>query len=119
MKKYNYENLEVYKLAVRLVVEIYNLTKKFPKEEIFGLISQLRRAAVSVLLNILEGSSRNSKKDFASFIDRSIGSTVETRAGLQVAVELKFVTEKEIVGALELIDELYFKLQKLKKYLRS
>jgi len=70
MKKYNYENLEVYKLAVRLVVEIYNLTKKFPKEEIFGLISQLRRAAVSVLLNIVEGSSRNSKKDFASFIDR-------------------------------------------------
>ncbi|MBI2038634.1 MAG: four helix bundle protein, partial [Candidatus Nealsonbacteria bacterium] len=47
MKKYNYENLEVYKLAIELVVKIYNLTKEFPKDEIFGLTSQLRRAAVS------------------------------------------------------------------------
>lgn len=119
MKKYNYEKLEVYKLALRLIVRVYGLTNKFPKEEIFGLISQLKRAAVSILLNIVEGSSRNSKKDFAVFIDRSIGSTVETRAGLQVAVELRFIIEKEIVDTLELIDELYFKLQKLKKYLRS
>ncbi|MBI2674262.1 MAG: four helix bundle protein [Candidatus Yanofskybacteria bacterium] len=116
---YNYEKLEVYKLSLQLVVTIYVLVKKFPKDEIFGLTSQLKRAAVSVLLNIVEGSSRSSKKDFAVFIDRSIGSTVEVRASLQVAVELKFTTEKDIVNILELIDKLYFKLQKLKKYLRS
>ena len=115
----NYEKLEVYKLAVKLVVQAYALTKDFPKEEIFGLISQIRRAAVSIVLNIVEGSARSSKKDFAVFIDRSIGSAVETRSGLQISVELRFTTEKQITDALELIDELFFKLQKLKKYLRS
>lgn len=91
MKKYNYENLEVYKLSTHLIVEVYNLTKKFPPEEIFGITSQIRRAAVSVMLNLVEGSTRNSKKDFANFIDRSIGSSVETRSGLQISVALGFI----------------------------
>ncbi len=67
MKIYNYEKLEIYKIAYELVMEIYKITKEFPKSEIFGLTSQIRRAVVSMVLNIVEGSSRLSKKRICYF----------------------------------------------------
>ncbi len=118
VKKYNYENLEVYNLAIELVVIIYKITAKFPKEEIFGLTSQIKRASTSIALNIAEGSSRLSKKDFAIFIERSIGSTIEVRSALEISEKLGFI-EKPDADLLNKIDEIFFKLQKLKKYLRS
>ena len=66
--KFNFEDLRVYQLVLELVDRIYELTKNWPREEVFGLTNQLRRAIVSILLNIAEGSSRT-KKDFKHFLD--------------------------------------------------
>ena len=119
MKKYNYENLEIYALANNIAIAVYELTRSFPKDEIFGIISQLRRASVSIVLNIVEGYTRSSKKDFAMFIERSIGSTAEVRAALQLSISLGFIEQSDANDIFILIDEEYFKLQKFKKYLRS
>ena len=119
MQTYNYEKLEVYQLASKFAVKMYRFTDDFPKSEIFGLTSQIRRAAVSVVLNIVEGNSRSSKKDFALFIERSAGSAVEIRAALTIAAELGYLKKGALVEVHPLLDEIYFKLQAFKKYLRS
>ncbi len=115
--KYNFENLEVYNLGKKLIIEIYRLSSNFPKEEMYGLTSQIRRACVSVVLNIAEGTSRKSKKEFSIFIDRSIGSLIETKACLNITQDLEYINEDKLKELLPKIDELYFKLLKFKKYL--
>ncbi len=115
--EYNFEKLEVYKLARELVVEIYETTEKFPKSELFGLSSQIRRAAVSIALNIAEGATGRSKKDFVRFIVTAIGSLVETKAAIDIAVNLKFATNEELKKLESKIDTLFFKLTALKKSL--
>lgn len=116
-QKYNFENLEIYKLALTLVKDIYLLTRKLPKDELFVLTSQLRRAVTSVVLNIAEGSGRGSRKDFARFINQSIGSLFEVKAVLLVALELKYLEQSEINKVIPKIDELFFKLSAFKKFL--
>ena len=76
----NYENLEVWKEAVKLAVLIYKETKGFPKEELYGLTSQLRRAIISVSINIAEGAGRSSKQEFIRFINIALGSLNETES---------------------------------------
>lgn len=117
-QKYNFENLEVYKLANNLVSEIYNITKKFPKEENFILVSQIKRAAISVALNIAEGSSRT-KKEFARFVEISLGSLIEVKACFILAKNFKYVSEDNFNQIIRKIDELFFKLLNLKKYLNN
>lgn len=116
-QKYGFENLEVYELAEELVLEIYNLSRQFPKEETFCLISQLHRAVISTSLNIAEGSSRKSKKDFLHFIDIAIGSLFETKSVLRLSVKLKYITEKQLMTVSNNINVLFFKLLAFKKYL--
>ena len=101
-----------------LVVDIYELIKKFPKEELYGLTSQVRRAAVSVVLNIAEGSCARSKKDFARFIGQAIGSLVEVKAGLVIAGRLKYITREDFLKIIPKIDTLFFKLISFQKTLR-
>lgn len=116
--KFNHEKLDVYKLAMDLVQRIYKIVKNFPKEEIYGLSSQLKRSAISIVLNISEGSGKYSKKDFARFVRNSVGSVLETDAGLKVGIGLKFLTEADYKNNFsELIKELYFKLIALHKSL--
>ncbi len=91
---FSFEQLRIYQEALGFVDAIYCLTKSWPKEEMFGLTDQLRRAAVSILLNIAEGSSRT-KKDFCHFLDLSKGSCFECVAILQVARKRKYMTEEE------------------------
>lgn len=116
-QKYNFETLEVYELALSLVKYIYLLTRKFPKDELFALTSQLRRAVTSVVLNIAEGSGRGSKKDFARFINQSIGSLFEVKAVLLVALELKYLKQNDVDEIIPKIDELFFKLSAFKRSL--
>ncbi|WP_225035065.1 four helix bundle protein [Winogradskyella sp. SM1960] len=87
-----HKDLEVYKLSLNLVEDIYKLTKDFPASENFGLTSQLRRAAVSVPSNIAEGSSRGSTKDFIRFLNMSSGSLSEIETQLVIAERIGYIT---------------------------
>ncbi len=117
--KFNCENLEVYRIARSLVLEIYTLTRNFPSEEKFGITSQLRRAVISICLNIAEGSGKYSKKDFANFIRTSIGSLIEVDSALKIAIDLEYIDTANCVEINKIIQELYFKLIALDKVLRK
>ncbi len=102
MKSANYRDLVVWQKALILVTHIYKLTAKFPKEEIFGLSSQMKRAAVSIPSNIAEGSKRSTEKDFRHFLMISYGSGAELETQVEIAKRLfpsvcNETTEVEIV----------------------
>ena len=88
----NFRKWDVYNNSKACSVLIYQLTKDFPVEEKFGLISQLRRASISVVANIAEGASRSSEKNFKHFLTMSIGSSFEIEALLEISLELKFIS---------------------------
>jgi four helix bundle protein len=85
----------VFKLADRLVPDVYRLTGRFPRSELFGLTSQMRRAAYSVPMNLVEGAARSSQKDFARFVDIAVGSREEVRYQVHLARALGYTTEAE------------------------
>jgi four helix bundle protein len=95
LKMKDFRNLKVWDKAHKFVLGIYSVTNMFPKAETYGLTSQLRRAAVSIPTNIVEGSSRGSDKDFARFIQISIGSASETEYLLILCYDLKHLNENE------------------------
>jgi four helix bundle protein len=115
--EYSFYRLDVWKLGMKLVNEIYTITNKFPSEEKFGLTSQVRRAAISVPLNIAEGSIKRTKKDFASFVRIALGSLMETMTCFEIAINLHYVEKMEYEKMQKLIQELYFKLIALDKFL--
>ena len=80
----NFRNLQVWAESMELVKEVYHITEKLPKDEKFGLTSQMRRAAISIPANIAEGSSRRTSVDFARFLDIALGSSFE----LETYIEL-------------------------------
>lgn len=116
--KYNHENLEVYKISINFVKQLYIVTEKFPKKEIYGLTSQIRRSAISVPLNIVEGCHRYSYKDFARFIRIAIGSLMDTKTCIVIALELSYLTKVELELLDQKIEKLYFKLVGLHKWLK-
>ncbi|MEK7084023.1 MAG: four helix bundle protein [Patescibacteria group bacterium] len=89
---YRFENLEVWKLTRQFVNTIYTATKTFPKEELFGLTSQIRRAALSILLNITEGSDRKSDVEFVRFLRIAYTSMEEVIAGCYIALDQRYLT---------------------------
>ncbi len=101
----NFRELEIWKLGMQIVKAVYKVANKLPKEEKFGLISQLKRAAVSVPANIAEGCSRYSEKDFNRFLQISIGSLFEVETELLLCIQLEFIEKNEITDLLQLIDE--------------
>lgn len=88
--KHNFKNLNIWKLALELANEVYSLTDQFPKNEEFGLKSQLRRCSVSVASNIAEGSSRSSNKDFNRFLEISLGSLYELQTQIIISSNRKY-----------------------------
>jgi len=90
-----YRQLKVWQKAHRLAVRIYTVSKSFPREETYGLTSQIRRSAFSVPLNIVEGHASNSKKEFLSFLNIANRSLVETEYLLEVVRELEFLSSEE------------------------
>ncbi len=87
----DHKELDVWKASIELVLHVYNLTKSFPKEEIYGLISQLRRAATSVPSNIAEGAARSSDKEFIQFLYIALGSLAEVETQLIIAEKLRYI----------------------------
>ena len=86
-----WQKLEVWKLADELAFQVYKLTKNFPKEEIFGITSQIRRSALSIPTNVVEGYSRKGDKELARFINISLGSLAETKYLLYFSNRLGYV----------------------------
>jgi four helix bundle protein len=90
----NYKNLNVWILSMKTVKEIYNITKLYPKDEKYGLISQTTRAAVSIPANIAEGLGRNYKKDTVQFLHISRGSAYEVETLISVALMINIIDEE-------------------------
>ena len=91
----DFHNLLIWKRSHQLTLDIYKVSQSFPKEELFGLTSQIRRAASSVPTNIAEGSGRNSNKDFAHFLQIAIGSASEVEYELLLAHDLQYINKDE------------------------
>lgn len=90
----NFRNYDVWKMSHKLALKIYSETKSFPKEEIYGIISQLRRAAYSVPTNISEGAGRSTDAQFANFIDIALGSANEVEYLLLLSKDLEFLEKQ-------------------------
>ena len=97
----SYQDLEAWQSAMDLVDQIYRMTTKFPDRERFGLVNQLRRAAVSVPSNIAEGQGRKMRKQFALFLRIARGSVQEVETQLLIAGRLNFATQEEIRQVLD------------------
>lgn len=96
----DHKELNVWKESVEMVTDIYNITKKFPKEEQFGLTNQIRRAAVSIPSNIAEGAARNSNKEFRQFLYIALGSLSELETQLIISNNLNFTQDILMVDKL-------------------
>jgi len=101
----SYKDLIVWQKSIVLVREIYELTKTFPNEEKFGLVSQMRRAAVSVPSNIAEGQARRTTPDFVRFVSNAEGSLAELDTQLILALQLGFCNEARSEKCFDLIEE--------------
>lgn len=100
-KSRSYRDLEVWKLSIDLVKEVYGLTGKFPASENFGLTNQIRRAAVSIPSNIAEGQGRNSPKEFRQFLAVGIGSVAELETQLIIAQAIEYISQEELQALIE------------------
>lgn len=92
---FGFEKLDVWQKSVDVANEVYRLTREFPDYEKFGLANQMRRAAVSISSNIAEGSSRESKKDFARFLQIAYGSVIEVVSQLHIAQRQDFIPKED------------------------
>lgn len=111
-----HKKLEAWKASINLVVEIYNITQNFPKDELYGLTNQIRRSAVSIPSNIAEGCARQTAKETTQFLHISLGSLAELETQLIIAKELNYVENiNKIFDELKLIRGLIFGLTKYYK----
>ena len=106
MKIKSYKDLDIWKRSIKLVEDIYRLTKSFPKEELYGLTSQMRRAAVSIPSNIAEGFTRLHDKEYKQFLYIALGSCSELSTQIIIASRLKYFDNNKIEQLLNEIDEI-------------
>ncbi|AWW30464.1 diversity-generating retroelement protein bAvd family protein [Echinicola strongylocentroti] len=116
---HRYKELQVWKKAIDLAVEVYKITEGLPKQEKFGLISQINRAVVSIPSNIAEGAGRNSDKEFDQFLGIALGSAFELDTQLVISNKLNYIEESDFMKVskdLETIHNMIFGLKRsLKK----
>jgi four helix bundle protein len=115
----NYKNLIVWQKSIILVKLIYQLTAKFPSEEKFGLVSQMRRAVVSVPSNIAEGQARRTTGDYIRFVSIAEGSLAELETQTIVSIELEFCTKNETEAIFSLMLEIRKMLNALRRSLMA
>ena len=113
----HHKDLEVYKKAIDFVVHVYELTKSFPKEEVYGLTSQIRRAVVSIPSNIAEGCARYSDKETKNFVNVAFASLMEVETQLEIALKLGYIKEYAITD--KELNVLKSLLLGFKKYLET
>ena len=114
-KSRSYRDLEVWKLSIDFVKKVYQVTHNFPDSEKFGLINQIRRAAVSIPSNIAEGQGRNSSKEFQQFLAISLGSLAELETQLIIAKEIEYLTQNELDALLSPLDRIRKMIKGLSK----
>ena len=115
----SHKNLEVWKFSIELVDKIYSLTMKFPKEELFGLTNQLRRASVSISSNLSEGLSRTSSLEKCRFLEIARSSLVEIDTQLVVSERLKYCSTKELEEIEPLLNSIFAMITALIKKVRN
>jgi four helix bundle protein len=118
-KAQNYKDLVVWQKGIALAKAIYQLTSGFPSEEKFGLVSQMRRAAVSIPSNVAEGQARHTTGEFIQFISHAEGSTAELETQLILSVELKFVVKEQTTNEFILLDDIRRMLNGLRRRLSA
>lgn len=100
----NFRDLDIWKKGIEIVENIYKITKKFPQAELYGLMSQMRRAAVSIPANVAEGFNRFHNKEYRQFLYISLGSCAELETYIELAAILKYMANEEKDFLLEEID---------------
>ena len=115
----DYKDLVVWQKGMLLAKQVYQLTQSFPSEENFGLVSQMRRAAVSVPSNIAEGQARNTTGEFVQFVSYAEGSLAELDTQIRLSIELGFCRELAVKSIQELIVEEPKMLKSLRRSLRG
>lgn len=115
MKTYSFEKLNVWQKSRKLTVLIYKITRDFPKEEIFGLTSQMRRCGISISSNIAEGTGRHSAKDKARFTEIAYGSALELLNQIIISKDIEFMTDENYTLLRMEVDEISLMLDALHK----
>ena len=111
----DFKDLVVWQRAMDLVAEVYQVVKKLPKEELYALSDQIRRAVISIPSNIVEGYGRNSSKEFSHFISIAKGSKSELETQLLLCVKIDYLKESDIQNVMYLIDQVGKMLYSLQK----
>ena len=109
----DYKKYDIWKLSHSLTLEIYKITEHFPKEEVFGLTSQIRRASSSIGINIVEGCGRGSDEDFKRFLRNASGSAFEVEYILLLSKDLNYISEEQFLKLSPKAEELKMKISKL------
>jgi four helix bundle protein len=115
--KFNFEKLEVYNDALEYAKHIYAISKHFPKDEMFGITNQLRRATVSISSNIAEGSSRG-KRGFTHFLNIALGSSYECVPLLQISQSQQYIGEEDFRTLMQMLHKICAKISALKSSLQ-
>ena len=112
-----YRDLDIWNAGIELVKDIYKLTEKFPKHETYGLVTQMRRSAISIPSNVAEGFRRYHNKEYKQFLYVSLGSCAELETQITIAKKLKYIQESEETKLLERLDHICRMISNLLKKL--
>lgn len=100
----NFRDLNIWKLGIEIVEDIYRITKEFPRDELYGLVSQMKRSSISIASNISEGFARKHNREYRQFLYITLGSCAELETQVEIASRLKYISEEKKNDLLETIN---------------